>query len=69
MRMAQFSEAAIYAVSTTRFGADIVTAGFQVYKDSFEHPFTDKGLKIFQDAWDDTELGSLVSWKCDSKVV
>ena len=33
-------------------GADIVTAGFQVYKDSLEHPFTDKGLKIFQDAWD-----------------
>jgi len=40
-------------------GADIVTAGFQVYKDSFEHPFTDKGLKIFQDAWDDTDIGSL----------
>ncbi|MBD3256721.1 MAG: transaldolase [Candidatus Lokiarchaeota archaeon] len=40
-------------------GADIVTAGFQVYKDSFEHPFTDKGLKIFQNAWDETKLGSL----------
>ena len=40
-------------------GADIVTAGFDVYKSSFEHPFTDKGLKIFQDAWDETELGSL----------
>lgn len=40
-------------------GADIVTAGFQVYKDSFEHPFTDKGLKIFQDSWDATELGKL----------
>jgi len=40
-------------------GADIVTAGFEVYKASFEHPFTDKGLKVFQDAWDDTELGSL----------
>ena len=40
-------------------GADIVTAGFEVYKESFEHPFTDKGLKVFQDAWDDTELGSL----------
>ena len=46
-------------VDAARFGAHIVTAGFQVYKDSFEHPFTDKGLKIFQDAWDDTELGSL----------
>ena len=46
-------------VEAGRFGANIVTAGFQVYKDSFEHPFTDKGLKIFQDAWDDTELGTL----------
>lgn len=33
-------------------GADIVTAGFQVYKESFDHPFTDRGLKIFRDAWD-----------------
>lgn len=40
-------------------GADIVTAGFDVYKESFEHPFTDKGLKIFQDAWDETDIGSL----------
>ncbi len=46
-------------VDAARFSANIVTAGFQVYKDSFEHPFTDKGLKIFQDAWDDTELGTL----------
>ena len=46
-------------IDAARFGANIVTAGFQVYKDSFEHPFTDKGLKIFQDAWDDTELGTL----------
>ena len=36
-------------------GADIVTAGFDVYKDSFYHPFTDYGLKKFQDAWDQTE--------------
>ena len=40
-------------------GADIVTASFEVYKDSFYHPFTDRGLKIFQDAWDDTDLGSI----------
>ncbi|TXT60135.1 MAG: putative transaldolase [Promethearchaeota archaeon] len=40
-------------------GADIVTAGFEVYKQSFEHPFTDKGLKIFQDSWDKTEIGEL----------
>lgn len=45
-------------VDAARFGANIVTAGFQVYRDSFEHPFTDKGLKIFQDAWDDIELGT-----------
>ena len=46
-------------VDAAILGADIVTAGFQVYRDSFEHPFTDKGLKIFQNAWDDTELGTL----------
>ncbi|MBD3195304.1 MAG: transaldolase [Candidatus Lokiarchaeota archaeon] len=40
-------------------GADIVTAGYDVYKNSFEHPFTDKGLNIFSDSWDDTEIGSL----------
>ncbi|WP_371805790.1 transaldolase family protein [Candidatus Lokiarchaeum ossiferum] len=38
-------------------GADIVTAGFAVYQTSFEHPFTNKGLKIFQDSWDATEIG------------
>ena len=46
-------------VEAAVIGADIVTAGFDVYKSSFEHPFTDKGLKIFQDSWDETELGSL----------
>ena len=46
-------------VTAAVMGADIVTAGFEVYKTSFEHPFTDKGLRIFQDAWDDTKLGSL----------
>ena len=35
-------------------GADIVTAGLQVYKDSMYHPFTDLGLKRFQAAWDKT---------------
>ncbi len=40
-------------------GADIVTCGYNRYAESFEHPFTKKGLKIFQDAWDETELGEL----------
>ena len=35
-------------------GADIVTAGLQVFKDSFYHPFTDYGLNKFQGAWDKT---------------
>jgi len=35
-------------------GADIVTAGLQVFKDSFYHPFTDYGLEKFQAAWDKT---------------
>ena len=44
----QIAEAAV-------MGADIVTCGMDVYKDSVYHPFTDRGLKIFQDAWDQTK--------------
>lgn len=36
-------------------GADIVTCGLAVYEDSFTHPYTDYGLKRFQDAWDHTK--------------
>ena len=35
-------------------GADIVTAGLAVFKDAFDHPYTAKGLKLFQDFWDKT---------------
>lgn len=35
-------------------GADIVTCGIKVYKDSFEHPFTTYGLGVFRSAWDST---------------
>jgi transaldolase len=35
-------------------GADIVTAGFAVYKEAMEHPYTDNGLKLFQNFWDQT---------------
>ncbi len=35
-------------------GADIVTCGLEVYKASFQHPFTDHGLGIFRDAWNKT---------------
>ena len=35
-------------------GADIVTAGLAVYKDSMHHPFTRQGIELFQDAWDKT---------------
>ncbi len=38
-------------------GADIITAGFGVYEASFAHPFTDYGLKVFQDAWDKIDHG------------
>lgn len=36
------------------YGADIVTAGLQVFKDSFYHPFTDYGMAKFTAAWDKT---------------
>ncbi|MGL6065412.1 MAG: transaldolase family protein [Fusobacteriaceae bacterium] len=35
-------------------GADIVTCGLDVYKASFEHPFTEYGLGVFRKAWDET---------------
>lgn len=36
-------------------GADIVTAGLDVFKKAFEHPFTTQGLGVFQAAWDATK--------------
>lgn len=45
-------------VDAAVMGAHIVTCGFQVYKDSFYHPFTDYGLNRFIQAWDKTEIGS-----------
>ncbi|NDL67012.1 transaldolase family protein [Anaerotalea alkaliphila] len=35
-------------------GADIVTTGLEVYQDSFKHPFTNQGLDVFTNAWDNT---------------
>ncbi|CAA9334274.1 MAG: Transaldolase [uncultured Gemmatimonadaceae bacterium] len=35
-------------------GAHCVTAGIDVYKDSFRHPYTTMGEGIFQGAWDAT---------------
>jgi transaldolase len=36
-------------------GADIVTAGFAVYKDAFDHPYTHLGLNRFIEFWDQTQ--------------
>jgi len=41
-------------VESALAGAHIVTAGFEVYKDAFDHPYTAKGLKLFADNWDVT---------------
>lgn len=35
-------------------GADIVTAGFAVYQEAFDHPYTHLGLQRFQNFWDQT---------------
>ena len=35
-------------------GADIVTAGLAVYKDSMNHAYTRQGIDVFRDAWDNT---------------
>lgn len=43
-----------HLVSSALAGAHIATCGLDVYKASFEHPFTTKGLDIFRDAWKNT---------------
>jgi transaldolase len=35
-------------------GADIVTAGFAVYQEAFDHPYTHMGLERFSSFWDKT---------------
>ena len=35
-------------------GAEIVTAGSVVFQDSFDHPYTAKGLELFQGFWGQT---------------
>jgi transaldolase len=35
-------------------GADIVTAGLEVYREAFEHPYTQEGIKRFSAFWDKT---------------
>ncbi|MCD6551833.1 transaldolase family protein [Thermotoga sp.] len=39
-------------VEAATAGADIVTAGFEVYKRAFDNPYTRLGLQIFSEAWD-----------------
>ena len=36
-------------------GADIVTAGMDVYRDSMKHAYTTQGIGTFINAWDNTE--------------
>ncbi|NIZ40208.1 transaldolase family protein [Entomospira entomophila] len=36
-------------------GADIVTAGLAVYQESVKHAYTNQGLSIFCNAWDNTK--------------
>lgn len=42
-------------VDAAAAGADIVTAGFAVYKDAFDHPYTHDGLRKFQGFWDQSQ--------------
>ena len=41
-------------------GADIVTCGLSVFESSFANPYTDLGLKTFQDAWDNTKTEQVI---------
>jgi len=45
-------------------GADIVTAGFEIYKKAFENPYTQIGLEIFANAWNKIYCEGVGS--CDS---
>lgn len=47
-------------VDAAKAGAHIVTCGLQVYLDSFVHPFTNHGLGVFTNAWDETITEELV---------
>ncbi len=35
-------------------GADIVTAGLDVFKEAFDHPYTHEGIRRFSNFWDQT---------------
>ncbi|MCR5689415.1 MAG: transaldolase [Clostridiales bacterium] len=37
-------------------GADIVTAGLAVFRNSFRHPYTRQGMDVFREAWDNTAV-------------
>jgi transaldolase len=41
-------------VDAAVLGADIVTAGLQVYQAGFDHPYTQKGIQTFCEFWDKT---------------
>jgi transaldolase len=41
-------------IDAATLGADIVTAGLEVFRDAFNHPYTADGLKKFQSFWDQT---------------
>jgi transaldolase len=42
-------------VDAAVLGADIVTAGLQVYQDGFHHPYTTEGIEKFVSFWDQTQ--------------
>jgi len=48
-------------VDCARAGADIVTCGLDVYKDTIKHAYTKQGLEIFCGAWDETSKAWLIS--------
>jgi len=37
-------------------GADIVTAGLDIYRESIAHPYTRQGIETFAQAWDNTAV-------------
>ena len=43
-----------HVIESAKIGADVVTIPTKTFKEMFNHPLTDKGLKAFLSDWQDT---------------
>ena len=43
-----------HVIESAKIGADVVTIPTKTFKEMFNHPLTDKGLKAFLSDWQNT---------------